>query len=135
MRQSPGQSCSDTKPVAPPGPRVAAFIWIKLDADNNNASTDPISDAISSNEAFWAKADLYREMSELIRGVKFIPLVEGRGFQEIFVPSLDNPELVTGRINFLNTLFGTARLARIRAPLGTSVNAIERLFGNVSSPA
>jgi hypothetical protein len=115
--------------VAPPGPRVAAFVWIKLDADNHNASTEEISAAISSNAAFWAKADLYREMSELIRGVKFIPLVEGRGFQEIFVPSLDNPELVAGRINFLNTLFETARVARIRAPLGTSVDAIERLFG------
>jgi hypothetical protein len=118
--------------VAPSGARVAAFIWIKLDADNRNASTDELSAAMSSNEAFWAKADLYQEMSELIRGVKFIPLVEGRGFQEMFVPSLDNPELVFGRTRFLNTLFATARAARIRAPLGASADAIERLFGSVS---
>jgi hypothetical protein len=119
--------------VAAPLPRVAAFVWIKLDADDHNASTDEISPVISSHEEFWAKADLYQEMSALIRGVKFIPLVESRGFQEIFVPSLDTPELVSGRVSFLSTLFATARVARMRASLATSLDAIERLFGSVSS--
>jgi len=119
--------------VAPPRPQAVVFIWIKLDADKHNASVDEISPASSSHEAFWAKADLYQEMSALIRGVKFIPLVESRGFQQIFVPSLDNPELVSGRVRFLVNLFATARVARMRASLATSVGAIERLFGSVSS--
>jgi hypothetical protein len=120
--------------VARPAPEVAAFVWIKLDADHRNASMRIMSPEASSHDAFWAKADLYQEISSLIRGVKFIPVVEGRGFREIFVPSLDTPEFVARRVEFLNVLFATARAARIRAALGPSVDAILRLFETVSSP-
>lgn len=121
--------------VAPPVARITTFIWIKLDADNLNASIREISAATSSGEAFWAKADLYQEMSSLIRGAKFIPIVEGREFKEIFVPSLDDPEFVARRVDFLNTLFATAGAAIIRAPLDASIDAIVRLFERVSGPA
>jgi hypothetical protein len=121
--------------VAPPAPRIVAFIWIKLDADGRNTAIRQLSPATSSGEAFWAKADLYQEMSGLIRGVRFIPIVEGLEFKPIFVPSLDRPEFVARRVAFLNTLFATAGAALVRAPLSRSVDAIVRLFEKAGGPA
>jgi hypothetical protein len=114
--------------VASPTPRVAALVMIRLDAESGAGVVRRVESDSRSHDAFEALAHLSHAMSVLIRGASVVPLLNGQGFREIFVPCLDRPEFVQRRVALLRALFATGAVLRIRAPLDRSVEEIVRLF-------
>jgi hypothetical protein len=112
--------------VAPPslgiktasGPAViGTFLLVSLDAEALAADVRTVCEGDTSHDGFWAQAKLYDEMSSLVRGTRFVPLVGSAGFRDFCVPSLDTAEYVHRRLAFLRELFRTARVMIVRGTL------------------
>ena len=114
--------------LASPAPSVAALVLLTLDAESGAGIVRPVEPDSTTHDAFEAMAHLSHAMSALIRGASFVPLLNGQGFREIFVPCLDRPEFVRHRVALLQGLFAGAQVVRIRAPLQRSVVAIQQIF-------
>lgn len=114
--------------VADATPRVAAFILLTLDRGSDAGVVTELSSDATSHDAFVAMSDVSQEISRLIRGSSFIPLVNGSGFRDIYVPCFDSPHLVRQRVAFLETLFTTSRVVKVRAPLERAISSIVRYF-------
>ncbi len=114
--------------VASTRPRVSAFVLLTLDAESNPSFVQEIRTDARSHDAFFAMADVARGISDLIRGASFVPLLDGHGFRDVYVPCLNSPELVRCRVAFMKTLFFTSHVLKIRAPLNQAVATILQSF-------
>jgi hypothetical protein len=93
----------------------------------------PVDEGDTSHDGFQAQADLYSEMSSLIRGIRFVPLLGAAGFRDFFVPSLDRVEFVRRRVEFLQALFRNGRVVRIRGQFEPALQAVLERFNGVSA--
>jgi hypothetical protein len=60
----------------------------------------------------------------LIRGSRFLPIVPDLGFKDFFVPCFDRPEFGRRRTAFLESLFSSSRVVKIRGPLDKAADAV-----------
>jgi hypothetical protein len=114
--------------VAAPNPQIAVFALLALDARGSLAPAERIASDITSRDAFRAVASLYQEISSRVRGAAFIPIALRPGSEEFFVPSLDTPDFVRRRMRFLEALFASSTILKIRAPLDHTVAELLRCF-------
>jgi hypothetical protein len=106
---------------------IGAFVLLTHDERAVTTTVRPIAEGDTSHDGFWVQANLYMEMSALIRGIRFIPSVGAAGYRDFFVPCLDCEEFVSRRVAFLQALFRDGRVVRIRGPLEASVQAALQL--------
>jgi hypothetical protein len=84
---------------------------------------------------FHTKVELYREITQVIRGAAFTPLRDvDLSLLDMFLPSLDEPRFLANRTKFMNALFNDDHMAvvSVRGPLDACSRAVVRLF---ESPA
>jgi len=106
---------------------IATTVLLTLDDRTGAPSVQDILEGDATHEGFWAQANLYIELSSLIRGIRFVPLVGAAGFRNFTVPDLDCAAFAARRIAFLKALFESSRVACVRAPLdGAVAAALER---------
>jgi hypothetical protein len=119
--------------TAPPGAAIDVVAFIGLDAEAAPVTARRISCDIRSHDAFRAVSALYQEMSGLVRGTTFMPFALRAGSEAFFVPSLDQPEFMRGRVAFLEALFAASQVVRIVAPLRHAVGEVVRLLTSSSA--
>jgi hypothetical protein len=107
---------------------ISAFVLLTLDDDTATTAVRPVDEGDTSDDGFLAQANLYSEMSSLIRGIRFVPLVGAAGFRDFFVPCLDHDEFVRRRVAFLQALFRDGRVVRIRGRFDAAVQAALERF-------
>jgi hypothetical protein len=107
--------------VAPHELPISLFVLLALDERGPRAPAQRIPADVRSRGAFRAVAALYDEISNRIRGTGFVPIALGPRSEEFFVPSLDTPEFVRSRMRFLEALFASATILKLRAPLDHTV--------------
>ena len=109
-------------------PRLAVFVLLKLESDGSENVVRRIRADSLTHDAFVAMSDISREICHLLRGTSFVPLVNGSGFRDVFVPCLDTPELTRRRVDFLRTLFAGTHVLTVRAGLRPAIEAILQGF-------
>jgi hypothetical protein len=114
--------------VAPPELRISVFALLALDERGPRSPAERIPPDVRTRGAFRAVAALYEEISSRVRGTAFIPVALGPGSKEFFVPSLDTPEFVRSRMRFLEALFASTTMLKLRAPLDHTVAELLRVF-------
>ena len=114
--------------VAGPAPQVAVFAFLALDAGALRAPADRLPAEITSRDAFRALSSLYQEITMRVRGSAFVPIALSPRSEQFFVPSLDRPDFVRARVRFLEALFASSTLLKIRAPLDHAVAELLRCF-------
>jgi len=92
--------------VFPTLDRAAARVY-RMDADR----------ARESNAFLLAKVNAFQEISKLIRGSGIAPFDERLRYVDLFIPSLDTPGLLAGRVALLERLFSCPRLLWLRGRL------------------
>jgi hypothetical protein len=120
---------------------LAVFANIKLDDSLNecvvhllSSRADSSKTSLERKEEFFMKIELYRDITEVIRGARFTPLgEEDLKLRELFVPSLDRPDYMQKRVAFVNTLFEDDRMAlvTVRGPLEQCGDALVRIFNSI----
>ena len=114
--------------VARGEPQLAVFALLALDAEAPRAPAERMPAEIRSRDAFRVVATLYQEMTSRVRGTAFVPIALRPGSPPFFVPSLDRPDFVRTRVRFLETLFASTSVLKIRAPLDHAVAELVRSF-------
>jgi hypothetical protein len=112
--------------VAAPDLPVSVFVLLALDERGPRAPAARIPPDIRSRGAFRAVAAVYDEISNRIRGTGFVPIALGPRSEEFFVPSLDTREFVRSRMRFLEALFASTTMLKVRAPLDHTVAELLR---------
>lgn len=118
---------------------LALFVSIRLDSDLDRCVLGTLSgrvfDDLSATERrslFHIKTELYRDLTQVIRGAAFTPMFDADlSLLDLYLPSLDQPRFAARRVEFVNALFagaGGTAFVSLRGPLDACRETVLRLF-------
>lgn len=96
---------------------VGTFVFVKADSDCSEVVSEWVSDLSTENDFIRYKAELYKHLSNHVRGSIVVPFDKALHYLPMCVPSFDTPELAARRVAFLDASFSGCRALMIRGPL------------------